>query len=175
AVDVGYGQLSWSLRTDPRVTVMERANVRDLTSSMLVYVPDLLVADLSFISLRLVLPALAELAATGATFVVLVKPQFEAGRARGRRRRRPRGRRRWRRNLPSGRLRRGADGLAGPRRQGRPPRVPHRGGAGRCGAADPRGARGYGDDRGTAGRSGRARRRRSVPATVGDERDHGGE
>ncbi|TMK35995.1 MAG: TlyA family RNA methyltransferase [Actinobacteria bacterium] len=82
AVDVGYGQLSWSLRTDPRVTVMERANVRDLTSSMLVYVPDLLVADLSFISLRLVLPALAELAATGATFVVLVKPQFEAGRAR---------------------------------------------------------------------------------------------
>src|SRR3989442_6911464 len=81
AVDVGYGQLSWSLRTDPRVTVMERTNVRDLTPSMLGYVPDLLVADLSFISLRLVLPVLAKLAGPGATFVVLVKPQFEAGRA----------------------------------------------------------------------------------------------
>ncbi len=80
-VDVGYGQLTWSLRTDPRVTVMERTNVRDLMPSMLPYVPDLLVADLSFISLRLVLPALAEVAAPGATFVVLVKPQFEAGRA----------------------------------------------------------------------------------------------
>src|SRR5256885_6620455 len=82
AVDVGYGQLSWSLRTDPRVTVMERTNVRDLTPSMLGYVPDLLVADLSFISLRLVLPVLAKLAGPGATFVALVKPQFEAGRAR---------------------------------------------------------------------------------------------
>jgi 23S rRNA (cytidine1920-2'-O)/16S rRNA (cytidine1409-2'-O)-methyltransferase len=81
AVDVGYGQLSWSLRADPRVTVMERTNVRDLTPSMLAYIPDLLVADLSFISLRLVLPALATLAAAGARFVVLVKPQFEAGRA----------------------------------------------------------------------------------------------
>ena len=81
AVDVGYGQLSWSLRTDPRVTVMERTNVRDLTSSMLAYVPNLLVADLSFISLRLVLPVLAKLAGPAATFVVLVKPQFEAGRA----------------------------------------------------------------------------------------------
>src|SRR2546426_8241222 len=81
AVDVGYGQLSWILRTDPRVTVMERRNVRDLTPSMLAYVPDLLVADLSFISLRLVLPVLAKLAGPGATFVALVKPQFEAGRA----------------------------------------------------------------------------------------------
>jgi len=81
AVDVGYGQLSWSLRMDPRVTVMERTNVRDLTSSMLAYVPDLVVADLSFISLRLVLPVLAKLAAPAATFIVLVKPQFEAGRA----------------------------------------------------------------------------------------------
>jgi 23S rRNA (cytidine1920-2'-O)/16S rRNA (cytidine1409-2'-O)-methyltransferase len=81
AVDVGYGQLAWALRTDPRVTVMERTNARDLTASMLPYLPDLLVADLSFISLRAVLPALAEVAASGATFVVLVKPQFEAGRA----------------------------------------------------------------------------------------------
>jgi len=81
AVDVGYGQLAWSLRTDPRVTVMDRTNVRDLASTMLAYVPNLLVADLSFISLRLVLPALAKVTASGATFVVLVKPQFEAGRA----------------------------------------------------------------------------------------------
>jgi 23S rRNA (cytidine1920-2'-O)/16S rRNA (cytidine1409-2'-O)-methyltransferase len=81
AVDVGYGQLAWSLRTDPRVTVMERTNVRDLAPSMLPFIPTLVVADLSFISLRLALPALARLAAPGAAFVVLVKPQFEAGRA----------------------------------------------------------------------------------------------
>lgn len=81
AVDVGYGQLAWTLRTDPRVTVMDRTNVRDLAPTTLAYVPNLLVADLSFISLRLVLPALADVAASGATFVVLVKPQFEAGRA----------------------------------------------------------------------------------------------
>ena len=80
AVDVGYGQLTWSLRTDPRVTVMDRTNVRDLIPSMLACVPDLVVADLSFISLRLTLPTLAAVAAPGATFVVLVKPQFEAGR-----------------------------------------------------------------------------------------------
>jgi 23S rRNA (cytidine1920-2'-O)/16S rRNA (cytidine1409-2'-O)-methyltransferase len=81
AVDVGYGQLAWELRTDPRVTVFERTNVRGLTPGALPFAPTLLVADLSFISLRLVLPALAELAAPGATYVVLVKPQFEAGRA----------------------------------------------------------------------------------------------
>jgi 23S rRNA (cytidine1920-2'-O)/16S rRNA (cytidine1409-2'-O)-methyltransferase len=80
AVDVGYGQLAWSLRTDPRVTVMDRTNVRDLAPRMLPFVPNLVVADLSFISLRLVLPALAEVTVPGATFVVLVKPQFEAGR-----------------------------------------------------------------------------------------------
>ena len=80
AVDVGYGQLTWSLRTDPRVTVMDRTNVRDLIPSILACVPDLVVADLSFISLRLTLPTLAAVAAPGATFVVLVKPQFEAGR-----------------------------------------------------------------------------------------------
>ena len=81
AVDVGYGQLAWSLRMDPRVTVMERTNVRDLAPTMLPYIPAVVVADLSFISLRLALPALARVAAPGATFVVLVKPQFEAGRA----------------------------------------------------------------------------------------------
>ena len=59
AVDVGYGQLAWSLRTDERVTVMERVNVRDLTPDMVGEPPTLIVGDLSFISLRLVLPALA--------------------------------------------------------------------------------------------------------------------
>ncbi len=81
ALDVGYGQLAWNLRMDPRVTVMERTNVRDLAPPMLPYIPAVVVADLSFISLRLALPALARVAAPGATFVVLVKPQFEVGRA----------------------------------------------------------------------------------------------
>jgi 23S rRNA (cytidine1920-2'-O)/16S rRNA (cytidine1409-2'-O)-methyltransferase len=82
AVDVGYGQLAWSIRTDERVTVLERTNVRDLLSGGDVpYAPDLVVADLSFISLRAVLPSLAAVASPDATFLVLVKPQFEAGRA----------------------------------------------------------------------------------------------
>ncbi|WP_219509897.1 TlyA family RNA methyltransferase [Nonomuraea ceibae] len=79
AVDVGYGQLAWSLRSDERVTVMERLNVRDLTPGMVGEAPTLVVGDLSFISLRLVLPALAEVAAPRADFVMLVKPQFEVG------------------------------------------------------------------------------------------------
>ncbi|MGI5289404.1 TlyA family RNA methyltransferase [Nonomuraea polychroma] len=79
AVDVGYGQLAWSLRTDERVTVMERVNVRDLTADMVGEPPTLIVGDLSFISLRLVLPALAAVAAPQAEFVLLVKPQFEVG------------------------------------------------------------------------------------------------
>jgi 23S rRNA (cytidine1920-2'-O)/16S rRNA (cytidine1409-2'-O)-methyltransferase len=81
AVDVGYGQLAWELRTDPRVTVLERTNVRDLTLEALPFACELVVADLSFISLRLALPALMPLTTPDATFVVLVKPQFEAGRA----------------------------------------------------------------------------------------------
>jgi 23S rRNA (cytidine1920-2'-O)/16S rRNA (cytidine1409-2'-O)-methyltransferase len=80
AVDVGYGQLAWELRTDPRVTVLERTNVRDLRPAVLPYAPELIVGDLSFISLRIVLPALGQLAAPDATYVLLVKPQFEAGR-----------------------------------------------------------------------------------------------
>jgi 23S rRNA (cytidine1920-2'-O)/16S rRNA (cytidine1409-2'-O)-methyltransferase len=80
AVDVGHGQLAWELRTDPRVTVLERTNVRDLRSADLPFAPSLLVADLSFISLRLVLATLIGLATPGADLVVLVKPQFEAGR-----------------------------------------------------------------------------------------------
>ncbi len=79
AVDVGYGQLAWSLRTDDRVTVLERTNVRELHPGDLPTPADLVVADLSFISLRLVLAALVGVAAPGAAFVVLVKPQFEAG------------------------------------------------------------------------------------------------
>lgn len=80
AIDVGYGQLAWSLRTDERVTALERTNVRELTPGHLPYAPDLVVADLSFISLRLAIPALAAVASPGAEFVLLVKPQFEAGR-----------------------------------------------------------------------------------------------
>ncbi|MBB2915176.1 23S rRNA (cytidine1920-2'-O)/16S rRNA (cytidine1409-2'-O)-methyltransferase [Streptosporangium becharense] len=82
AVDVGYGQLAWSLRTDDRVTVMERVNVRDLTPDVVGEAPTLVVGDLSFISLRLVLPALAGCAAERADFAMLVKPQFEVGKER---------------------------------------------------------------------------------------------
>jgi 23S rRNA (cytidine1920-2'-O)/16S rRNA (cytidine1409-2'-O)-methyltransferase len=80
AADVGYGQLAWSLRTDPRVTVMDRVNVRTL--DRVSPVPGLVVADLSFISLTLVLPALIACAAPDADFVLLVKPQFEVGKGR---------------------------------------------------------------------------------------------
>jgi len=80
AADVGYGQLAWSLRTDPRVTVMDRTNVR--TIGPLTPAPDLVVADLSFISLILVLSALVACATPGADFVLLVKPQFEVGKGR---------------------------------------------------------------------------------------------
>jgi 23S rRNA (cytidine1920-2'-O)/16S rRNA (cytidine1409-2'-O)-methyltransferase len=80
AADVGYGQLAWSLRTDPRVTVMDRVNVRTL--ERVTPVPDLVVADLSFISLTLVLPALVACATPDADFVLLVKPQFEVGKER---------------------------------------------------------------------------------------------
>ncbi len=83
AVDVGHGQLDASLRHDPRVEVLERTNIRALTLASAGASPfDLVVADLSFISLATVAPVLAgELAAPGADVVVLVKPQFEAGRA----------------------------------------------------------------------------------------------
>jgi 23S rRNA (cytidine1920-2'-O)/16S rRNA (cytidine1409-2'-O)-methyltransferase len=82
AVDVGYGQLAWSLRTDERVTVRERTNVRDLRPEDLPYRPEIVVADLSFISLRTVVPVLARVASVGADLVLLVKPQFEVGRER---------------------------------------------------------------------------------------------
>jgi len=79
ALDVGYGQLHEKLRADPRVTVLERTNARALRE--LPFVPDLVVADVSFIGLRLVLPPALALARDGWEAVVLVKPQFEAGRA----------------------------------------------------------------------------------------------
>jgi 23S rRNA (cytidine1920-2'-O)/16S rRNA (cytidine1409-2'-O)-methyltransferase len=80
AADVGYGQLAWSLRTDPKVTVMDRVNVR--MPLLLTPAPELVVADLSFISLTLVLPALVASATPDADFVLLVKPQFEVGKGR---------------------------------------------------------------------------------------------
>ena len=82
AVDVGYGQLAWSLRSDPRVTVLDRTNVRDLTPDVTgdwIGPVDLVVADLSFISLATVLPALRAIATPQADFVLMVKPQFEVG------------------------------------------------------------------------------------------------
>jgi 23S rRNA (cytidine1920-2'-O)/16S rRNA (cytidine1409-2'-O)-methyltransferase len=80
AVDVGYGQLHERLRADPRVDVRERTNVRSLDREALGGPVDLVVADLSFISLRTVLPVLVPLVEPGGDLVVLVKPQFEAGR-----------------------------------------------------------------------------------------------
>jgi 23S rRNA (cytidine1920-2'-O)/16S rRNA (cytidine1409-2'-O)-methyltransferase len=80
AVDVGYGQLDWRLREDARVTVLERTNVRHLDPGQIPYRPEIVTADLSFISLSLALPALTRCAVRGGTFVLLVKPQFEAGR-----------------------------------------------------------------------------------------------
>ncbi|MBM7787450.1 TlyA family RNA methyltransferase [Tenggerimyces flavus] len=82
AVDVGHDQLVPQLRADPRVAVYERMNVRDLTAEQIGGVVELVVADLSFISLTLVLPALRASATEEADFVLLVKPQFEVGRAR---------------------------------------------------------------------------------------------
>ncbi|ACU74290.1 hemolysin A [Catenulispora acidiphila DSM 44928] len=82
AVDVGYGQLAWSLRTDERVTVLDRTNVRDLTPEAIGGPVELVVGDLSFISLRLVLPALAACATPEADLALMVKPQFEVGRER---------------------------------------------------------------------------------------------
>jgi 23S rRNA (cytidine1920-2'-O)/16S rRNA (cytidine1409-2'-O)-methyltransferase len=82
AVDVGYGQLAWSLRTDPRVRVHERTNVRTLTPDAIGGPVALTVADLSFISLRLVLPALAACTQPDGDLLLMVKPQFEVGRER---------------------------------------------------------------------------------------------
>jgi 23S rRNA (cytidine1920-2'-O)/16S rRNA (cytidine1409-2'-O)-methyltransferase len=82
AVDVGYGQLVWRLRTDPRVLVRDRTNVRHLQPTDLPWAPDLVVADLSFIALGTVLPALARVSDPSGDMVLMVKPQFEVGRER---------------------------------------------------------------------------------------------
>lgn len=80
AVDVGYGQIAWKLRNDPRVTVLERTNIRHLTASALSEPPDIATIDVSFISLGKVFPAVIGVLRDPGLIVALVKPQFEAGR-----------------------------------------------------------------------------------------------
>ena len=80
AVDVGYGQLDWKLRNDPRVTVMERTNARFLTADIFPERPEIAVMDVSFISIRLILPALISVIGDQGVIYSLIKPQFEAGR-----------------------------------------------------------------------------------------------
>ena len=80
AVDVGYGQLDWKLRNDPRVTVMERTNARYLTADVFPEKPEIAVMDVSFISIRLILPALISIIGDQGVIYSLIKPQFEAGR-----------------------------------------------------------------------------------------------
>jgi 23S rRNA (cytidine1920-2'-O)/16S rRNA (cytidine1409-2'-O)-methyltransferase len=82
ALDVAYGELDWSLRTDERVTVLERTNARALTPDQLPYAPGLVVADVSFISLAKVLPAVLACCAERFDALAMVKPQFEVGRSR---------------------------------------------------------------------------------------------
>ncbi|HWT24870.1 MAG TPA: TlyA family RNA methyltransferase [Solirubrobacteraceae bacterium] len=82
ALDVAYGELALSLRDDPRVTVLDRVNARDVERAMLPYAPDLVVADVSFISLAKVLPAVLRCTAGRFDALMMVKPQFEVGRER---------------------------------------------------------------------------------------------
>lgn len=79
AIDVGYGQFAWKLRNDPRVTLMERTNARHLTPDMVPLHPTVTVMDVSFISIRLILPVAAQLMGDEGVFYTLIKPQFEAG------------------------------------------------------------------------------------------------
>jgi 23S rRNA (cytidine1920-2'-O)/16S rRNA (cytidine1409-2'-O)-methyltransferase len=79
AVDVGYGQLAWELQNDPRVKIFDRVNIRNLTIQQLGEEVDLVVADLSFISLKLVIPALISVSKSDADYLLMVKPQFEVG------------------------------------------------------------------------------------------------
>jgi 23S rRNA (cytidine1920-2'-O)/16S rRNA (cytidine1409-2'-O)-methyltransferase len=81
AVDVGHGQLDWRLRNDPRVVVLEKINARHLSGELVPEAVDLVVSDVSFISLELALPAALALAASDARLVALIKPQFEVGKA----------------------------------------------------------------------------------------------
>ncbi len=82
SIDVGYGQLAWKLRQDPRVVCMERTNIRKVTPDMLDDVPDFAVIDVSFISLKLVLPVVAQLLSEHGRIACLIKPQFEAGKGK---------------------------------------------------------------------------------------------
>ena len=82
AVDVGYGQLAWKLRTHPRVTVIERTNIRSLNISKIPSPADLAVIDVSFISLQIVVPAVLKFLDTGASIIALIKPQFEIGKGK---------------------------------------------------------------------------------------------
>jgi 23S rRNA (cytidine1920-2'-O)/16S rRNA (cytidine1409-2'-O)-methyltransferase len=82
ALDVAYGELAWSLRTDPRVTVIERTNARRIDPASLPYAPDLIVVDVSFISLRTILAAVLATAAPRFDALAMIKPQFELGRGR---------------------------------------------------------------------------------------------
>ncbi len=80
AIDVGYGQLAWSIRNNPRVVVMERCNIRYLDPTQLSEKPNFFTVDCSFISLKLILPKIIELVDNQSRGVILIKPQFEAGR-----------------------------------------------------------------------------------------------
>jgi 23S rRNA (cytidine1920-2'-O)/16S rRNA (cytidine1409-2'-O)-methyltransferase len=82
AVDVGYGQIAWKLRQDPRVTVLERSNIRYLTVESVPVPVDLTVIDVSFISLKIVIPAIKKFLKARASVIALIKPQFEVGRNR---------------------------------------------------------------------------------------------
>ncbi len=82
AVDVGYGQIAWKLRQDPRVTVLERTNIRYLTIEKIPFPVNLAVIDVSFISLKIVVPAIRKFLKFDAAVVALIKPQFEVGRNR---------------------------------------------------------------------------------------------
>lgn len=82
SIDVGYGQLAWKLRQDPRVVCMERTNIRKVTPDMLDDVPEFAVIDVSFISLKLVLPVVAQLLNERGRIACLIKPQFEAGKGK---------------------------------------------------------------------------------------------
>jgi len=82
ALDVGYGQIAEKLRRDPRVIMMDRTNIRNVTPADLPYAPDLIVIDTSFISLCLVLPPVISIAAPKAEIIALVKPQFEVGKGK---------------------------------------------------------------------------------------------
>jgi 23S rRNA (cytidine1920-2'-O)/16S rRNA (cytidine1409-2'-O)-methyltransferase len=80
AVDVGYGQMAWKLRQDPRVVVIERVNVRDIAQSLIPEPIDIVVIDVSFISLEKVIPPVLKFLKPGSEIIALIKPQFEVGR-----------------------------------------------------------------------------------------------